>query len=235
MLDPAPRTRQDDRVNTYVRPSIDSPSFRGADGRVIPYGSRWGGSPPEDSYSVETNLERFAPLHTVADALIGHLRDTYDVKIEEGPEASADLLHPAHHDVVRAVHIRPSDPRCAALTVLFTAHPGICVHAGLLNDFPYPVCGCDACDAIWQAEADELERQVFAVVMGRYRETVERRGLDPWVGYAFTYPDGSWSGGRREPGIPPARLQAAESVLRDLPEGWREWPRATGSGTRDDD
>ncbi|WP_424980865.1 DUF6226 family protein [Microbacterium sp. S308A+] len=33
------------------------------------YGSRWGGSPPEDSYSVETNLERFAPLHTVADAL----------------------------------------------------------------------------------------------------------------------------------------------------------------------
>ena len=215
-------------MSTYARPSIDAPSFRDADGHVIRYGNRWGGSPPEDTYSVETHPERFAPLHAVADALITHLRDTYDVAIEEGVEVSADLLRPVYHDVVRAVRIRPGDPACAPLTVVFTAYPGIFVHAGLLNDFPYPICGCDACDSTWQAEADQLERQVLAVVAGRYRETVEQRGADPWVGYSFVYPDGSSSGGRRDPGIPVARLRAAESALLSVAGGWREWPRIAG-------
>ena len=153
-------------MSSYVRPLIEAPVFRDADGAVINYGSRWHGSPPEDTYSVDTHPERFAPLHVVADALIAHLRETYDVEVDEGVEVAADLLRPAFHDVVRAVRIRPNDPKCASLTLVFTAYPGIYMHAGLLHDFHYPVCGCDACDSNWEAEADELEQRVFATVSG---------------------------------------------------------------------
>ncbi len=188
-------------MSSYIRPLVKAPVFRDAAGQVIDYGNRWGGSPPEDTYSVDTHPERFAPLHTVADALIAHLSDTYDVEVDEGTETAADLRHPAYHDVVRAVRIRPNKGACASLTLVFTAYPGIYMHAGLLNDFQYPVCGCDACDSNWEGEADALERQVLAVVAGHYRETVERRESDPWVGYAFTHPDGEASGGSREQGM----------------------------------
>lgn len=122
-------------MSSYVRPLIEAPVFRDADGAVINYGSRWHGSPPEDTYSVDTHPERFAPLHVVADALIAHLRETYDVEVDEGVEVAADLLRPAFHDVVCAVRIRPNDPKCASLTLVFTAYPGIYMHAGLLHDF----------------------------------------------------------------------------------------------------
>ncbi|MCR2809265.1 MULTISPECIES: DUF6226 family protein [unclassified Microbacterium] len=211
-------------MSSYVRPSIDAPVFRDADGEVIDYGNRWAGSPPEDTYSVETHPERFAPLHAVADALIAHLRETYDVEVDDGAETAADLLRPAYHDVVRAVRIRPKDPASASLTLVFTAYPGISMHAGLLNDFQYPVCGCDACDSNWEGEADDLERQVLAVVTGHYRESITH-GIRPWVEHSFSYPDGGGRGGRSlAQDIPAARVKAAEPILRNLPDGWAAWP-----------
>jgi hypothetical protein len=221
--------RQNDGVSSYVRPLIDAPVFRGAGGQVIDYGNRWGGSPPEDTYSVETHLERFAPLHTVAEALIAYLRDTYDVEVDEGVEVAADLLRPEYHDVVRAVRLRPTDPACASLTLVFTAYPGISMHAGLLNDFQYPVCGCDACDSNWEGEADELERRVLAVVAGHYRENIDH-GLRPWVEHIFTYPDGGGRSGRSlAQDIPAARVKAARPILRKTPDGWAAWPRAAST------
>ena len=41
-------------------------------------------------------------------------------------------------------------------------NPGIYMQAGLLNDFQFPACGCDACDSTWAAEASELEQLVQA-------------------------------------------------------------------------
>jgi hypothetical protein len=214
--------REDAEVSSYLRPSIDVPVFRDADGKLIDYGNRWSGSPPNETYSVDTHPERFAPLHTIADALIAYLRDTYDIQVIEGEETAADLLHPAP-EVVRAVRIRPNDPACAALTFVFTAYPGIFLHAGLLHDFHYPACGCDACDSNWVAEADQLEQQVLAVVTGHYREGIERR-LRPWVEYAFSYPDGGTSGRSRAQDIPAERLKSAKPILRNLTEGWAAWP-----------
>lgn len=208
-------------MNPYVRPPIDAPIFRDASGAIIDYGRRWEESPPEDTYSVETHLERFAPLHEVAAALIEHLRRTYDVEVEEGVVGASDLLHPKP-DIVRAVRIRPRDPACAALTFVFTAYPAVYVHAGLLHDFYYPVCGCDACDSTWDGEADDLEKQVFAVVTGNYRENVER-GFNPWVGYASTFPDGGARSGRSRDASK-ERITAAKRILRDLPGGWAAWP-----------
>lgn len=216
-------------MSPYTRPAIDTTVFRDADGRVIDYGSRWSGSPPEDMYSVDTHPERFAPVHTVADALIVHLLDTYDVAVMEGAEMAADLLHPTFHDVVRAVRMRPNDAACASLTLVFTAYPGISMHAGLLNDFHYPVCGCAACDSNWQAEAEVLERHVLAIAAGHYRETIERQDLDPWVGFSLTHADGTTSGGSREHGMTLERFNAAESILRTVPNGWSPWPRAASA------
>lgn len=211
-------------MSSYQRPSIDAPVFRDADGEVIDYGNRWDGSPPEETYLVDTHPERFAPLHTVADALIAHLCNAYDVHLTAGEETAADLLGPAP-DVLRVVRIQPNDPACAALTFVFTSYPGIFLHAGLLHDFHYPVCGCDACDSNWAAEAKELERQVLAVVAGHYREDIER-GLRPWVEYAFAYPNGASSGRSRAQDIPVERLKAAKPILRNLTEGWAAWPHA---------
>ncbi len=222
--------RKYDETNSYVRPLIESPVFRDADGTVIEYGNRWHGSPPEDTYSVDTHPERFAPLHAVAEALIAHLQGTYDVEIDEGVEVAGELLHPAFHDVVRAVRIRPNDPKCASLTFVFTAYPGIYMHAGLLHDFQNPICGCDACDSNWQAEADELEQQVFATVNGNYTETIER-GLRPWVNYAFNYPNGTSGGRSRSEDLPPQRLRDAKPTLRDLRNGWNPWPLSTSASS----
>jgi hypothetical protein len=199
--------------------------FRDGEGRVIEYGNRWEGLPPEDTYSVDTHPERFAPLHTVADALIAHLGDAYDVEIEEGADVVADLIRAPSHDVVRAVRVRPRDPACASVTVVMDAYPGIYLHAGVLHDFHYPVCGCDACDSTWQAEADRLEQQVLAVVSGHYRETLERREGEPSVSYAFVYPDGASSGESREPEMAPERVAAAESALRSVAGEWAAWAK----------
>lgn len=79
---------------SYARPLIEASVFRDADGAVIEYGNRWHGSPPEETYSVDTHPERFAPLHVVADAILAHLQATCEVEIDEGVETAGDLLIP---------------------------------------------------------------------------------------------------------------------------------------------
>lgn len=210
-------------MSSYVRPRIDAPVFRDADGEVIDYGRRWIGRPPPETYSVDTHPERFAPLHTVADALITHLVAAYDVRVFDSVDAAADLLR-LNGEIVRAVRLQPSDSGCAAITFVYTPYPGILMHAGVLHDFFYPSCGCDACDSSWESEADELERQVFAVVGGRYRESIDG-GLRPGVEFTLTYPNGSTSGRIRAAELPADRVKAAKTVLRIRPDGWAPWPR----------
>nr|NLD41262.1 hypothetical protein [Actinomycetales bacterium] len=211
-------------MSTYHRPAIEPLEFRDAEGNVIPYGERWGGgSPPEDTYSVDTHPERFAPLHAVAEALIAHLGEVYDVEVTEGSEVAQDFNHPID-DAVRAVRIQPRSPACAALTFAFSSYPGVHLHAGLLHDFRYPGCGCDACDETWEGQAEELERYVLAVVGGRFQEEV-RGLLRTSVAFAAEFPDGSASGELFAPNMPKERLRAARRTLRSLDGGWAPWPR----------
>ncbi|WP_237704706.1 DUF6226 family protein [Nesterenkonia sp. F] len=95
----------------------------------------------------------------------------------------------------------------------------------MLHDFLHPACGCDACDSTWDAEADELEQQVLAVVTGQYRETIDR-GFRSWVAYELAYPDGARSGRSRARHIPSHRLRAAAPTLRSLSGRWAAWPHA---------
>ncbi len=209
-------------MSSYARPAIEGPVVRNDDGRVIEYGRRWEGSPPEDSYSVDAHPERFAPLHAVAEALVWHLRDTYDVEVTEGVESGPELRRPAG-EVARSVRLQLRDPAAAPLTIVFTAYPGVFVRAGMLQGFAFPMCGCDACDSTWEAEADQLEKTVLAVAEGRFRERIGG-GAEPWVEYALEFPDGS-SSGRVPAGESPApRVEAARARLDGNGGGWQPWP-----------
>jgi hypothetical protein len=217
-------------VAAYVRPEIPVRVFRDASEQIIDYGNRWGAaSPPEDSYSVDTNPERFAPLHTVADALIAHLAASYDTEVSDDPAHAADLLW-KRDNMFRAVRLTPNEPDAAGLTFVFTSYPSVIVHAGLLRNFCYPDCGCDACDETWQTQADEMEWQTLAVAAGHYTEYV-RTGLTTWVGHTIAGLDGR-ERARAETratatDFPSDRLRAARRRLKALAGGWKPWPTRT--------
>src|SRR5580765_5529275 len=167
-------------MSEYVRPVIAAKLCRDADGSVIAYGSRWGiEGPPEDTYSVDSHPERFEPVHRIAEALIEYLQREYDVQIIDDLSCAADVRY--NVNARRAVRVAPRSSDAASLTFVFTDYPGVVVHAGLLHDFLYPQCGCDACDENWESVADELERTVLAVVSGGYREEVRGGETDVWV------------------------------------------------------
>ena len=215
-------------MTSYVRPAVHPQVFRDAAGEVIEYGERWvGHSPPDDSYSVVSNVQRFTPLHAVADALIRYLSATYDVEVSEDPAFAADLMH-ERHDVDRAVRLTPGERNAATLTFVFTSFPSVIIHAGMLHDFLYPVCGCDACDETWERVADEMEWQVPAVVAVRYREYVR---LGPTVGMSLEAVGGSGgtSGESLATDLPTKlpidRLAAATERLEALPGSWSPWAR----------
>lgn len=171
----------------YVRPRIESPVFHTADGTVIEYGSRWarlGGSPPEDSYSVESHLERFAPLRFVVDALIDHLTATFDVIVEEGyPTTQGMRFRPDPGDLIRAVRILPNKPTAAPVTLVMTRYPTAYLLTGAACGTHYPTCTCDACDETWQTCADDLECDVDRITeRGFHEETDKVPGgwWEPW-------------------------------------------------------
>lgn len=189
-------------MTSYRRPSLPAEVYRDELGAAIDYGHRWdGASPPEDAYSLVTNPQRFTPLHAVADALVEWLQNTFDVTIEEGPAVATDLLH-LPDDFVRAIRVVPREPKMASLTFVLTPFPGVYLHAGLLHDFHFPTCGCDACDEDATSVAEELEWTVRTVVSGGYSER-----LDPWPGHWIEY-------GLDEPGV---RSQSGRSRTNDLP------------------
>lgn len=216
----------------FVRPDVPPQVFRDAAGEVIRHGERWAGaSPPDDSYSVVSNPERFAPLHVVAEALIRYLTATYDVDVSEDRAFAADLMH-TRHDIIRAVRLTPRERDAARLTFVFTSFPSVIIHAGLLQDFLYPICGCDACDETWEGLADEMEWQVPAVVAGRFRERV-RSGS--WIGMSLEAVDGrgGTSGEVRATDLPTElpskRLADAEARLNELQGAWLPWTTASAT------
>lgn len=205
----------------YTRPSVDAPLPLDADGRPVRYGGRWPDGPPVAAYGVDSHPERFAPLHAIADALVAHLVARYDVDVTDDPVCADDVRYSVP-DVVRAVRLLPRRPTAAGLTVVLTGDPGVVVHAGLLHDFPFPVCGCDACDESWESVADDLEWHVGVVVGGGYREWATPAG----TGHALRGDDRSTSGAGRVPDRATRRLvREARGRLAAVPDGWAAWPR----------
>ena len=211
-------------MSPYRRPQIALTEYRDESGALIAYGRRWDdGDPPSEAYSRTSHLERFAPLHAVADALIADLVETYDVAVDGRPDVASDLMH-ARDDVVRAVRLVPADAAAAPLTFVSTSFPSVILHAGLMHDFLFPVCGCDACDEDVSSLAAELEWHVRAVVHGGYREQVTPSHA---LGVAFSLSEpgiGSRSGSARADDLPPEVVAGALDGLP--PDGrWAPWPQ----------
>ncbi len=216
----------------FVRPELPSREYRNADGVAIGYGNRWGAdSPPEDSYSVETHGERFEGLHKVARALIEYLESEYDVDVSWDPAHAADVSMNTD-EVIDVARLTPRDPLAAPLTFVVTGSPGVVVHAGALHDFPFPICGCDACDETAESEASRLETLVLGVAAGGYGERYPV-GRKKWAEYALFAADGSGNRSGAGPrGATTAQLAAAEERLRTVPDGWSAWPlKRSGTST----
>jgi len=198
-------------MTDYTRPAIEPQEYRDEFGAVIRYGTRWSGSPPDDSYSRASNPDRFAPLQTIAEALIQHLRTAYRA------HASS---------TTNLVSVTPEHPDGAPLVFRFTDFPGVVIRAGVRYSAAFPACGCDACDETWQQAADDMERLVFAVTDGgfseritgpsRYEYRVETVGGGvQWGATAVVEPD---------PALPDDAAR-----LESLPAGhWRPWTRSLG-------
>lgn len=171
-------------MREYTRPHIEPVEFRDDAGTIIDYGNRWaslGGVPPEDSYSVDDHPERFAPLHTVAAALIDYLVASYEVDVEEGHHVTAPLLHaPTAGETVRAVRLTPRGDARAPLAFVLTDYPGVRLYAGVHFSEAFPSCGCNACDERGDSVADELEWQALAIVGGGFTEEVSEPRRAKW-------------------------------------------------------
>ncbi|MDI6023171.1 DUF6226 family protein [Leucobacter sp. UT-8R-CII-1-4] len=236
-------------MSTYVRPSSGPVVFRDAAGKLINYGSRWQNGPPEDSYSTLENLERFRPLHRVAEALIEHLLANYEVTVESGSQLTEGLEHaPAANKITRAVRLTPHRNGSSPLLFVFTNYPGVWLYAGTFFSGAYPVCGCNACDEIWQTQADSLEQDTFAIISGGLTESVngpvppevtEDRNGQITIGMSLSLAtriisaDGSFEGGSESnaenvPFTTLSRYRATLDRLALVSNGgnWLPWPRA---------
>nr|WP_246246518.1 DUF6226 family protein [Isoptericola sediminis] len=201
--------------------------FRDDAGTPIPYGRRWRtvDGPPESAFSAVTHPERFAPLHTVADALVEHLMATYDVEVTADGAPGPDPR--VTGEPRRIVHLRPARDHAAPLTIIWSDLPGVVVHAGLEHVETFPCCACDACDETVEDSADDLERLVLGVAAGTLREWVRRS----WPGARTVLvgaADATSAGeGRRR--IPRTDIRRLRGRLRALPDGrWQPWTRRDG-------
>jgi hypothetical protein len=213
-------------MTDYARPAVEDRVFTDEDGRPIPYGNRWrGGPPPDESYSLTRDTERFRPVHTIADALLEYLARSYDVTVEDDPALAArDEAEISW--AARAVRVTPRSVDAAPLTIVWTVFPGVLLHAGALQRFNYPVCGCDACDDDWTALADDLERTVLDVVAGRYEESVTAHDDGITVAYRIGGGGelGMSSGYTNEEGVHEVTSHDGQQVSAPWSRAWQAWP-----------
>lgn len=157
-------------MNDYVRPSVPEQVYRDESGAVIDYGNRWGvESPPDDSYTRTSNLDRFEPLLLVAEALIDHLVSTYEVT-----STPVDFDDTGWNcSTIRALKLTPTGEGRASLRFRLTDYPSVEVDSGLARHVDFPVCSCDACDETWETCAEDIEHLVLAVAAGRFNEAIE--------------------------------------------------------------
>lgn len=132
---------------------------------------RWGpDGPPPEAYSRVTDPERFRPLHSMVETLLGDLDSSFEVEravgygLEDELEASALALP--------TVRLTPHDATAPPLVVAFTTFPGIRLRAGHWCTEVFPSCGCDACSETADDEALRLQEMVDNVVAGRFREMI---------------------------------------------------------------
>lgn len=152
--------------STYARPTWTARVFCDEAGDVVDYGNRWRGCPPEQAYEVTSNLDRFAPLHLVAAALVDSLVRDRHVVVSEGHDL-VRTLEPGLPDFVRLVRLDPEGTNPGtSMTIVFTSFPGVMIYRSAKFVEAFPACGCDACDDSVGHLTSRLEERVLALANG---------------------------------------------------------------------
>lgn len=133
--------------------------------------------PPDDAYGRVTDASRYEVLFETAEQIIAALAAAYQVDIQRGgTELDPELCDGLPVD--RVVRLEPARTEAAPITIVLTTFPGVAVRAGRWRTTVYPSCGCDACDEPPDDLAEDLERQLRAVVAGRLLEELHG-GTEP--------------------------------------------------------
>ena len=181
-----------------------------------------GPRPDPEAYSRVTNPERFLPLHTFALALLDRLTLEYDVI-----RTDAFTLMPNMTPFEQArppVTLTPIASEAAPVAIAFTTFPSLAVRYGKWSAMALPNCGCDACAATAEREAEQFEQLLGDVVAGRFREEL-RIPLFGRAGVHWSFGDITRAGHLSEGGQGLSRDQA-----RLLDTGgpkrilWQSWP-----------
>lgn len=151
----------------------------------------------------------------LADALIAWIVATFAVDRRDDDASPQDLRHDPV-GVLRTTTLLPRSSAAAPLTFVYTSFPGIDIHAGATHAFPFPACGCDACDDDIDTLADDLEWLVKCVVAGRYNER------EAW--YRLCDGDGNEQSGTS---ATDGSDFTAHATHRPDGEQWHAWPMLT--------
>ncbi|MGO1725443.1 DUF6226 family protein [Glutamicibacter ardleyensis] len=210
------------QLEGYRRPVIAGQDYFDDQAALISYGQRWPGEPAEESYSVTIHPQRFAPLHTVAQALMDWLLARFNVRCLQDSGLAAELGY-AMQPVVESVRLIPVDRACAPLGLVFTDFPGVLLSVGALYQWHFPICGCDACDDSVDELLDDLEEQITTVVNGHFTEILDESG----AGLLTHRFDSDGVAGREISDgveeISPERLARARAML-PADGAWAPWP-----------
>jgi len=204
-LPPADPPQQRSLPADYRRPDLRVAEYLDARGEPIPYGHRWGsGQPPENTYSVVTHPERFAPVLEVARALAGYLSEHYEMTSSQD-----DWLHlePA---VGAPLRFRLEEG--GEVT-------GVTIGAGLLAERRYPSCGCDACDEDVAFLLEDMENLVFAVVQGDFAEWRQGR----WIHHGL-HLGGALSESAGQKVVDREQWARIKAAAKALPGRYPAWP-----------
>lgn len=195
---------------------------------------RWGpDGPPPEAYSRVTDPERFRPLHSMVETLLGELDSSFEVERTAGNGLDDELETSAL--ALPTVRLTPRDAKAAPLVVAFTTFPGIRLRAGHWCTEVFPSCGCDACDETADDEALRLQEMVENVVAGRFREVISVPLISvPLVGDGWQEWE-LWSqrGRRRSRSrITGKRARAMVASVGRASIEWATWSRRSTEGSR---
>ncbi|MDR1265967.1 MAG: DUF6226 family protein [Propionibacteriaceae bacterium] len=198
-------------------------------GEAIRFGSRWGeGGPPHEAYSAVHYAERFAPVVTVAEAVVAYLDRTYDVIVDDISDLAQERelkysITPEIAQARRVLEITPGLSDAARLVVVLTNFPSVELRAGAFFEAAFPDCGCDACDDEWSGCADRLEETVLAVARGAFSENIRGGRVVTILGL----PENGQSSSCKLKYLPysDAYTARARRLLKPLRAGWQPWPR----------
>lgn len=209
----------------FVRPDLPETTHRDDDGQVIRYGSRWAGPAPDDAYERVSHPERFAPLASVAEALVAHLSAAYVVDVVRTREGE-----------VTTIRLRPTQGAPVALTV---GADGVGVHAGARYRARVPDCACDACDESLEGAATRLEDELLGIAAGGLREAYPI-GRQRLVLVQRASLDGAFSSGAEDPapawGDDAAAEKRERALLATLDDGWwSAWEIRSSPASEDGD